>query len=298
MYLKNFPEKIKFLRLSNNLTQTELATILETTKQAISSYESGKINPSLFALIKLSEHFNISIDSLIFDETTSKNLIDIDSNVNLYNQINIEIKNIRNLQKNLNNLCSYFLKEANKIPNQISEIDYRISKLEKLLYNNFDTNNQNVNNINEEYADELAPNIIDLKSSKKEQIYREIKDFGPIPAGKISLTYEDNIEFVSIPEDNLNSSKGYYVLHISGDSMNKLYKDGEIILVENTSCVAPGDIVIARVGSDATIKRLEIDDEYISLIPESTNPKHKIQTFRHKDICIQGKVIGRLSDYL
>lgn len=298
MYLKNFPEKIKFLRLSNNLTQTELATILETTKQAISSYESGKINPSLFALIKLSEHFNISIDSLIFDETTSKNLIDIDSNVNLYNKINIEIKNIRNLQKNLNNLCSYFLKEANKIPNQISEIDYRISKLEKLLYNNFDTNNQNVNNINEEYADELAPNIIDLKSSKKEQIYREIKDFGPIPAGKISLTYEDNIEFVSIPEDNLNSSKGYYVLHISGDSMNKLYKDGEIILVENTSCVAPGDIVIARVGSDATIKRLEIDDEYISLIPESTNPKHKIQTFRHKDICIQGKVIGRLSDYL
>lgn len=298
MYLKNFPEKIKFLRLSNNLTQTELATILETTKQAISSYESGKINPSLFALIKLSEHFNISIDSLIFDETTSKNLIDIDSNVNLYNQINIEIKNIRNLQKNLNNLCSYFLKEANKIPNQISEIDYRISKLEKLLYNNFDTNNQNVNNINEEYADELAPNIIDLKSSKKEQIYREIKDFGPIPAGKISLTYEDNIEFVSIPEDNLNSSKGYYVLHISGDSMNKLYKDGEIILVENTSCVAPGDIVIARVGSDATIKRLEIDDEYISLIPESTNPKHKIQTFKHKDICIQGKVIGRLSDYI
>lgn len=159
-------------------------------------------------------------------------------------------------------------------------------------------NFKEVNKSNKEYTDELVPNIIDLNSSKKEPIYREIKDFGPIPAGKISLTYEDNMEFVSIPEDNLNSSKGYYVLHISGDSMNKLYKDGEIILVENTSCVTPGDIVIARVGSYATIKRLEIDDEYITLIPESTNPKHKIQTFRHKDICIQGKVIGRLSDYI
>ena len=43
MYLENFPEKLKKLRLSNNLTQSQLAEILETTKQAISAYESGKI---------------------------------------------------------------------------------------------------------------------------------------------------------------------------------------------------------------------------------------------------------------
>ena len=59
MYLENFPEKLKKLRLSNNLTQSQLAEILETTKQAISAYESGKIAPSLNSLIKLSENFNI-----------------------------------------------------------------------------------------------------------------------------------------------------------------------------------------------------------------------------------------------
>ena len=64
MYLENFPEKLKKIRLSNNLTQSQLAEILETTKQAISAYESGKVAPSLNSLIKLSE--NSSLNLLFF----------------------------------------------------------------------------------------------------------------------------------------------------------------------------------------------------------------------------------------
>lgn len=287
-----FSKNLFNLRKSFNLKQDFLAQKIGISRSVLSYYESGKSEPTLSILIKLSDFFNISIDKLIsddlFDTKSSDFNIDLFSIDNL--KIDLEYKKQCYIKEKeiLNRICTI------DIPRKIEEIDRLLSYLNKDKVINF----KEVNKSNEEYTDELVPNIIDLNSSKKEQIYREIKDFGPIPAGKISLTYEDNIEFVSIPEDNLNSSKGYYVLHISGDSMNKLYKDGEIILVENTSCVAPGDIVIARVGSDATIKRLEIDDEYISLIPESTNPKHKIQTFKHKDICIQGKVIGRLSDYI
>lgn len=74
MYLENFPEKLKKLRLSNNLTQSQLAEILETTKQAISAYESGKIAPSLNSLIKLSENFNISLDYLVLTMNHNQNL--------------------------------------------------------------------------------------------------------------------------------------------------------------------------------------------------------------------------------
>ncbi len=287
-----FSKNLFNLRKSFNLKQDFLAQKIGISRSVLSYYESGKSEPTLSILIKLSDFFNISIDKLIsddlFDTKSSDFNIDLFSIDNL--KIDLEYKKQCYIEEKeiLNRICTI------DIPRKIEEIDRLLSYLNKDKVINF----KEVNKSNEEYTDELVPNIIDLNSSKKEQIYREIKDFGPIPAGKISLTYEDNMEFVSIPEDNLNSSKGYYVLHISGDSMNKLYKDGEIILVENTSCVTPGDIVIARVGSYATIKRLEIDDEYISLIPESTNPKHKIQTFKHKDICIQGKVIGRLSDYI
>ncbi|MCI7083741.1 MAG: LexA family transcriptional regulator [Tenericutes bacterium] len=278
-----FPIKLKALRTSKNLSQNKLAKDTGITKQALSLYENGLREPGLYTIAKLADYFNVSLDFFITDDLNISNeLLNVDISF-LQSDINSLKKTISILE---NNIIS--------CKQTIFNLEYTIDLISKGKIDNAKKTNKS----NEEYADELAPNIIDLKSSKKEQIYREIKDFGPIPAGKISLTYEDNIEFVSIPKDNLNSSKGYYVLHISGDSMNKLYKDGEIILVENTSCVAPGDIVIARVGSDATIKRLEIDDEYISLIPESTNPKHKIQTFKHKDICIQGKVIGRLSDYI
>ncbi|WP_297714517.1 helix-turn-helix transcriptional regulator [Clostridium sp.] len=79
MYLENFPEKLKKIRLSNNLTQSQLAEILETTKQAISAYESGKVAPSLNSLIKLSENFNISLDSLVFDNEYQSKLINLNS---------------------------------------------------------------------------------------------------------------------------------------------------------------------------------------------------------------------------
>ena len=65
--------------MSNNLTQSQLAEILETTKQAISAYESGKVAPSLNSLIKLSENFNISLDSLVFDNESQSKLINLNS---------------------------------------------------------------------------------------------------------------------------------------------------------------------------------------------------------------------------
>ena len=91
MYLENFPEKLKKIRLSNNLTQSQLAEILETTKQAISAYESGKVAPSLNSLIKLSENFNISLDSLVFDNESQSKLINL-------NSIDIELDTLESLE--------------------------------------------------------------------------------------------------------------------------------------------------------------------------------------------------------
>lgn len=57
--LTQFPTnyQIKFLRKNKNLTQTELAEILKVTKQAVSSWESGKINPSVYHLHEIDQIF-------------------------------------------------------------------------------------------------------------------------------------------------------------------------------------------------------------------------------------------------
>ena len=61
-------EKIKKLRLSRNMTQTDLARKLDVTTSAISFYENNMRLPSYEVLIKLSRLFNTTTDSLLQEE--------------------------------------------------------------------------------------------------------------------------------------------------------------------------------------------------------------------------------------
>ena len=61
-------EKIKRLRNSQNMTQTELAERLNITKSTVSSYENDSRLPSYDVLIKMAQLFNVTIDSLLMDE--------------------------------------------------------------------------------------------------------------------------------------------------------------------------------------------------------------------------------------
>ena len=131
MYLENFSDKLKKIRLSNNLTQTQLAKILETTKQAISLYESGKSTPSIFILIKISEYFNISIDSLVFDKKDTPSIY-YTNNLDFINELKFEIQNLKILEKNLNSLFNTLIKEGSEIQSnlqsKIAEIEYILSE--------------------------------------------------------------------------------------------------------------------------------------------------------------------------
>lgn len=61
-------EKIKTLRVSRNMTQSELAKRLNVTKSTVSSYENDSRQPSYEVLIKISSLFNVTIDSLLIGE--------------------------------------------------------------------------------------------------------------------------------------------------------------------------------------------------------------------------------------
>ncbi|MBU3093194.1 helix-turn-helix transcriptional regulator [Clostridium sp. CF011] len=60
---------IKSLREGSNLTQEDLAKLLETSRQTIISLEKGKYNPSIMLAYKLSKVFNKKIEEVfIFEE--------------------------------------------------------------------------------------------------------------------------------------------------------------------------------------------------------------------------------------
>lgn len=71
--MNQFPEQLKKFRKETNTTQDDLATKLFVTRQAISKWESGDSTPDLTNLIKLTDIFNVSLDTLVFGtEKTTK----------------------------------------------------------------------------------------------------------------------------------------------------------------------------------------------------------------------------------
>ncbi|WP_119326441.1 helix-turn-helix transcriptional regulator [Companilactobacillus musae] len=64
--MSDFPKQLKNIRKNSGITQDELASKMFVTRQAISKWESGDSTPDLNNLIKLTDIFNISLDTLVF----------------------------------------------------------------------------------------------------------------------------------------------------------------------------------------------------------------------------------------
>ena len=60
-------ENIKYLRLTNDLTQDELGRIAGVSGKAVSTWEKGIKEPRMGALQKIADHFGISKSSIIED---------------------------------------------------------------------------------------------------------------------------------------------------------------------------------------------------------------------------------------
>lgn len=69
-----FKDKIKELRINNNLTQEELANKLYVTRNAVSKWETGNGLPSIETLMDISKKFNVSIDDLL-NENDAKSVL-------------------------------------------------------------------------------------------------------------------------------------------------------------------------------------------------------------------------------
>lgn len=72
MYLK----RLRDLREDHDLTQKELANIVNCSQRVYSNYECGQVEPSLETLIKICDFYNISVDYLL-GRTDNPNILKI-----------------------------------------------------------------------------------------------------------------------------------------------------------------------------------------------------------------------------
>lgn len=105
---------------------------------------------------------------------------------------------------------------------------------------------------------------------------------GQAPAGPLMVA-EENVEgWVRMARAQLNPpSANFFLLRVRGDSMNRArvglnqIEDGDLLLVRQQPTAENGDIVVAIIDGQATIKRFAQGAGYITLKPESTNSSHQ-----------------------
>ena len=113
---------------------------------------------------------------------------------------------------------------------------------------------------------------------------------GSVAAGQPILA-EANIEdYVQVPEV-AGGNKGQYLLRIRGDSMKDVgILEGDFVVVHSQNTARDGDVVVALLGEEATVKRFFREEDHIRLQPENAS----MEPIRSKEVKILGRVVGLL----
>lgn len=125
---------------------------------------------------------------------------------------------------------------------------------------------------------------------------RAVPVVGQAPAGPLVLA-EQNIDgWVQMPKKIARPGSEYFLLRVRGDSMNRAkvagekIEDSDLVLVRQQATANGGDIVVALIDGEATIKRFARAPSYFVLKPDSTSAEHR-PIVVDRDFHIQGIVV-------
>ena len=111
---------------------------------------------------------------------------------------------------------------------------------------------------------------------------------GSVAAGQPILAEENIEEYIEVPPA-AGGEDGEYVLRVRGDSMiGAGILEGDFVVVRPQEVAANGEIVVALVGEEATVKRFFKEKDHVRLQPE--NPA--LEPIRSKDVRVLGSVVG------
>jgi repressor LexA len=113
---------------------------------------------------------------------------------------------------------------------------------------------------------------------------------GSVAAGQPMLAEENVDDYVSVP-DMAGGGDGNYLLRIRGESMKDAgILGGDHVVVHSQDTARDGDIVVALLGEEATVKRFFREPDHIRLQPENET----MEPIRSKEVKVLGKVVGLL----
>jgi repressor LexA len=111
---------------------------------------------------------------------------------------------------------------------------------------------------------------------------------GQVAAGSPILADENIEEYVDVPP-LVGGDEGGFLLNVRGDSMKNVgILDGDVVVVRQQDTASDGEIVVALVGEDATVKRFFREEDHVRLQPENET----MEPIRSREVRIVGRVVG------
>jgi repressor LexA len=111
---------------------------------------------------------------------------------------------------------------------------------------------------------------------------------GQVAAGEPMLAEENIEEYVTVP-GIAGGDQGEFILRIKGDSMKDIgILEGDHVVVHKQDTAIDGEIVVALVGDEATVKRFFKESDHVRLQPEN----EALEPIRVRDVEILGRVVG------
>jgi repressor LexA len=113
---------------------------------------------------------------------------------------------------------------------------------------------------------------------------------GNVAAGEPIVAEENIEEYIEIP-DVIGGEEGDYILRVRGESMKDAgIFDGDYAVVRPAEEAEDGEIVVALIGDEATVKRFFQEDDHIRLQPEN----EAMEPIKSPDVTVLGRVVGVL----
>src|SRR4051812_28250887 len=138
--------------------------------------------------------------------------------------------------------------------------------------------------------DPSKPRAIEVLVDKAKEVVAPsgLPVVGQVAAGQPVLAEENIEEYVPVP-GIAGGADGEFLLEVRGDSMiDAGILEGDHVVVRRQDTAADGEIVVALVGEEATVKRFFREADHVRLQPENAT----MEPIRTRDVSIVGRVVG------
>ena len=131
-----------------------------------------------------------------------------------------------------------------------------------------------------------------IENIDKNEFFSKIPIVGRVAAGAPIRAREKIEGSVSIDSSGIKKAEDAFALRVRGDSMiNAGIFEGDIVIVSPNQRGNNGDIIVAMLEDEVTVKRLDMKNHSVKLLPENENYQ-PIQISKKSRFSIIGKVKG------